>query len=177
MTQRMESGFARINTGNVNNELTFHDALLTTSIFAINSKDLAIPSNDITHGGTNDIQNFARTTPTAFTKAFSFSRKLDTTDPYDIPITKTDMQVIFAYGDDTKLQYHGPTHRAHATINFYSGIASVGSDAAHGLLNLNIFHGVSMYIGFGYIYPGKCQENVTGMCYVGFVTYGSPSCV
>ncbi|KAJ3020974.1 hypothetical protein HKX48_009447 [Thoreauomyces humboldtii] len=116
------------------------------------SKDLAVPQPDSSYGGSSSVTNFVSISSASYRHAFTFTRLLDTKDPFDVAITKSDMAMIFAYGSSSSPSYHGALDRAHATINFYSGSVSV-SDTASTIFNLNIFHGATMYLGFAVIYP------------------------
>ncbi|KAJ3008242.1 hypothetical protein HKX48_008698 [Thoreauomyces humboldtii] len=115
------------------------------------SSNLQIPKADTALGGSSDMQGFKRVTGSAFLNAFTFSRALSTGDPLDVDIVDTDMSMIFAYGNGA-LQYHGPSDRGHASINFYTGKSSILAEG-YNLYNLNVFHGVTMFAGFAYVYP------------------------
>ncbi|KAJ3170125.1 hypothetical protein HDU87_008842 [Geranomyces variabilis] len=115
------------------------------------STNLQIPTPDTDLGGADDMQSFKQTTDTTFLNAFTFTRALSTGDAHDVDIVNADMPMIFAFGDGA-LQYHGPTDRAHAAVNFYTGKASILNEGTN-LYNLNIFHGVTMFTGFAYVYP------------------------
>ncbi|KAI8589526.1 heme peroxidase [Geranomyces variabilis] len=115
------------------------------------STNLQIPTPDTALGGTDNMQSFERTTDTSFLNAFTFTRALSTGDAHDVDIVNADMPMIFAFGDGA-LQYHGPTDRAHAAVNFYTGKASILNEGTN-LYNLNVFHGVTMFTGFAYVYP------------------------
>ncbi|KAJ3161371.1 hypothetical protein HDU86_007153 [Geranomyces michiganensis] len=115
------------------------------------STNLEVPKPDTALGGTDDMQSFKQTTSTDYLHAFTFTRDLSTGDAHDVEIVNADMPVIFAFGDGA-LQYHGPLGRGHATINFYTGKSSILTQGVH-LYNLNVFHGVTMFAGFAYVYP------------------------
>ncbi|KAJ3168739.1 hypothetical protein HDU87_000942 [Geranomyces variabilis] len=116
------------------------------------SKDLEVPQPDTAYGGTLSVTEFATSASLTYVHKMTFSRALNTGDPYDVAITKDAMQMIFATGDTVSPSYHGVMNRQHATVNFYTGSSSLDSDTS-GLYRLNVFHGITMYAGFGFIYP------------------------
>ncbi|KAJ3133198.1 hypothetical protein HDU90_006353 [Geranomyces variabilis] len=116
------------------------------------SKDLEVPKPDTAYGGTLSVTDFATSSSLTYAHKMTFSRALDTGDPYDVAITKDAMQMIFATGGTVSPSYHGVMNRQHATVNFYTGASALSSQTT-GLYRLNVFHGITMYAGFGFIYP------------------------
>ncbi|KAI8910562.1 heme peroxidase [Powellomyces hirtus] len=114
------------------------------------SQNVIKPTADADIGGIDDMTDLIRVNKTSFKNAFKFSRRLDTNDPFDVPITNVDMSMIFAWGE-TELGYHGPQCRGHAVVNFFTGASSVEEDSR--LFNLSLFHGIAMFVGFAYVYP------------------------
>ncbi|KAJ3160757.1 hypothetical protein HDU88_007863 [Geranomyces variabilis] len=116
------------------------------------SKDLEVPKPDTAYGGTLSVTDFATSSSLTYAHKMTFSRALDTGDPYDVAITKDAMQMIFATGGTVSPSYHGVMNRQHATVNFYTGMSTLASQTT-GLYRLNVFHGITMFAGFGFIYP------------------------
>ncbi|KAJ3148328.1 hypothetical protein HDU86_007510 [Geranomyces michiganensis] len=116
------------------------------------SKDLEVPKPDTAYGGKLSVTDFAILSSLTYARKMTFSRALDTGDPYDVAITKDAMQMIFATGGTVSPSYHGVMNRQHATVNFYTGAVALASEST-GLYRLNVFHGITMYAGFGFIYP------------------------
>ncbi|KAI8915469.1 hypothetical protein DFJ77DRAFT_533726 [Powellomyces hirtus] len=117
------------------------------------SKDLAVPQPDTAYGGTNDAQSFSVLTSKTYTHSFTVTRAKNTGDSHDVAITDMDMPMIFAAGSSITPGYHGALSRAHAVVNFVTGAVTVPDSTTKRLFKLNIFHGVTMYAGFGFIYP------------------------
>ncbi|ORY46919.1 heme peroxidase [Rhizoclosmatium globosum] len=79
-----------------------------------------IPS-DVSQGGINNVINPLDITSqqTYSKRVITFSRLLNTGDPFDIAITNQPMDVIFAFSDNDQLVWHGAQNRMSAKLNFY----------------------------------------------------------
>jgi hypothetical protein len=56
-----------------------------------------------------------------------FKRLLDTKDPQDRPITPGDTRIIAAWGGHDSFEYHGPSNRFMATIDFFNPTKEVNN--------------------------------------------------
>ncbi|KAJ3018215.1 hypothetical protein HKX48_003033 [Thoreauomyces humboldtii] len=104
------------------------------------SKDLEVPKPDTAYGGALSVLDFAIVPSHIYAHKMTFSRALNTGNPYDVAITRDDMQMIFATSGTVSPSYHGVKGRQHAMVNFYTGATAMNSETA-GLYRLNVFHG------------------------------------
>ncbi|KAJ3228532.1 hypothetical protein HDU81_006131 [Chytriomyces hyalinus] len=114
-----------------------------------------VPS-DVAQGGVNNIINGTDDTAsqTYSKRVVTFTRALSTGDRFDVDIVEADMNIIFAFSQDSQLTWHGPENRMGAIINFYSD-SSPMSEKERRIISpgLKAIHGSSMYLSFGFIYP------------------------
>ncbi|KAJ3113619.1 hypothetical protein HDU96_003150 [Phlyctochytrium bullatum] len=147
--QRADVYFVTLDENGKN--LTVYDAWSTRT---------AVVSKDTDRNCKSDVTNIKDITGSTKSKrAVSFTRPLKTGDSSDcdVEISQSNaLDMIMAYHpDDYGWVHHGPaTHFAIKSINFFAD--GVTSSAEKGLLSeedLKGFHGLSMFLAFGVLYP------------------------
>ncbi|KAI8917755.1 heme peroxidase [Powellomyces hirtus] len=108
----------------------YEDGDGTWTVHDLHATAQAQPPTDVSQGCTNDITDVTDVSEAWYsTRAFSFSRKLNTGDACDreISASSATLPIIFAYSTDAvNLAYHG-SKRFQSTLNFYSGVGSSGT--------------------------------------------------